>query len=303
MTTVKRRIRRPKKATKKVSKRTSKKRVTALKSKSNRHTRRNKSKHHGGVRERVSAKKALTAMRASPKPTSNTNVKRICRSSEENKMIISYINRLITEHVSKEDEDEDDDEGKLSEKPMASILRSLSRETTVNIIGTDEGTGMSYDDIFNRFKIWRKSEAARRRELRALQRAKKAGVSPSPMATSSSSMIKKTSNGPYVSDDAAYNAATTILSLQDEREIDKEIDDDAFNALRNEEECKEDYTEPTPTITTIPDGFTPVKKKKVPVSSIEFVKTPTALFGRPKKNDDDSDDGLENFMKDVEGYN
>jgi len=283
MTTVKRLIRRSKKATKKLLKRTSKKRVTALKSKSKRHTRRNKSKHHGGVRERSSAKN-----------TKSKGVERVCRQSESKAAIISYINNLMREHESRDVEVKRVVKERLSDKPMASIMRSLSGVSSAEIIGTHDGMGMSYDNIFNRFKIWRKSEAERRRELRV---SNKAGLAPRAISLSRSRKIKDKGND---SNDA-YNAAMTILSLQEEREIDKEIDDDA---LRDMQMC-EDYTDPPPTITTIPSGFTPVKKKEVSVSSIEPIvnnPTPSALFGRPKKDDDDSDGDLDNFMNDIEGY-
>jgi hypothetical protein len=282
MTSVKRVIRRSKKATKKLSKRRSKKRVTALKSKSKRHTRRNKSKHHGGVRERASAKN-----------TKSKGVERVCRQSESKAAIISYINNLMREHEPRDVEVKRVVKERLSDKPMASIMRSLSGVSSAEIIGTHDGMGMSYDNIFNRFNRWRASEAERRAELRA---SKRAGVSPRAMS-SSRSRKKDSSND----SDEAYSAAMTILSLQEEREIDKEIDDDA---LRDMQMC-EDYTDPPPTITTIPSGFTPVKKKEVSVSSIEPIvnnPTPSALFGRPKKNDDDSDGDLDNFMNDIEGY-
>lgn len=291
MTSVKRVIKRSKKATKKLSKRRSKKRVTALKSKSKRHTRRNKSKHHGGVGERASVKKAVTAMRASPNPTSNIEGKQ-CRKSESKAAIISYINRLIIEHEAAI-EVKGDRKELLSDKPMPSIMRSLSRLSVDDIIGSVEGTGMgmSYADILKRFKLWRNSEAERRRELRS---SKRAGVSPRATSSSRSRKTKDSSND----SDEAYNAAMTILSLQEEREIDTEIDDDA---LRDMQVC-EDYTDPPPTITTIPPGFTPVKKN-VSVSSIEPIVNnpkPSALFGRPKKNDDDSDADLDNFMNDID---
>jgi len=281
MTTVKRRIRKPTKATKKLSKRTSKKRVTALKSKSKRHTRRNKSKHHGGVGERASAKNIKSK-----------GVERVCRKSESNAAIISYINNLMREHEPRDVEVKRVVKERLSDKPMASIMRSLSGVSSAEIIGTLDGMGMSYDNIFNRFKRWRASEAERRRELRA---SKRAGLAPRATSSSRSRKIKDSSND----SDEAYNAAMTILSLQEEREIDTEIDDDA---LRDMQVC-EDYTDPPPTITTIPPGFTPEKKKDVSVSSIEpIVNNPSALFGRPKKNDDDSDGDLDNFMNDIEGY-
>ena len=282
MTTVKRRIRKPTKATKKLSKRTSKKRVTALKSKSKRHTRRNKSKHHGGVGERASAKNIKSK-----------GVERVCRKSESNAAIISYINNLMREHEPRDVEVKRVVKERLSDKPMASIMRSLSGVSSAEIIGTLDGMGMSYDNIFNRFKRWRASEAERRRELRASNRA---GLAPRATSSSRSRKIKDSSND----SDEAYNAAMTILSLQEEREIDTEIDDDA---LRDMQVC-EDYTDPPPTITTIPPGFTPVKKN-VSVSSIEPIvnnPAPSALFGRPKKNDDDSDGDLDNFMNDIEGY-
>ena len=277
MTTVKRRIRRPKKATKKVSKRTSKKRVSALKSKSNRHTRRNKSKHHGGVKKRDAAE--LTSLDNSK--VMSKRRKRICRTREDENNIKEYINTLIINHPQLKVMDEE----RLSDKPMPSILRSLTSISTVDIIGTPDQLGMNYDDVLQTFKTWRKLEATRRKELRHL---KKQGVS------SLNKEAKETIND----SDAVYNASMTILNIQEEREIDKEIDDDA---LRDMQECK-NYTDPPPTITIIPHGFTP-EKKKVTASSIEPIgKKPLALFGRPKKNDGDSDSDLDNFMNDVEGY-
>ena len=183
----------------------------------------------------------------------------------------------------------------LSNKPMPSIMRSLSGLSVDDIIGSDERTGMSYDDIFNIFNIWRKSEAARRRELRA---SKRAGVSPRAISSSRSRKIKDIGNDSV----DAYRAAMTILTLQDEIEIDKEIDDDA---LRNEEECKEDYIDPPPTITTIPDGFTPVKKNETKSSVPVPVPVPVDLFGRKNdgSDDDGSDDEFKDFMKNVESYN
>ena len=279
MTTVKRRSRPSKKSSKRRTKRISlksgrrrnrsaeqpdRRRNRTSSGRAKRHTKRNKSKQHGGVGERTTAKKAVSAMRATPtygEEVFNMKIgdvsdvkKRNCKSKL---LIKKHINAVIIQK-------RDDGTGGeyLSDKPIDSVARSLSKKPI------DEIESMDHDAIIEKYKEWRELEAGRRKTLR--QNKKQGIVEP---------MVPKMRMAPISSAEstAAHEAALAML------ELDKEIDADA---MREMQECKldesqdMDYLDPPPTITvdTIPPGFTPSKVKPVTDASINTKSNPKSLF-------------------------
>lgn len=233
-----------------------------------RHTKRNKSKQHGGVGERDATKRAISAMRAPPTYGEEVFKMRIGNVSDGRKgdcgtklLIKKHINAVIIQK-------RDDGTGGeyLSDKPIDSVVRSLSKTPLAEI------ESMNHDEIIGKYKEWRDLEADRRKTLR---KNKKQGIV-EPMKPKMRMVPISNSEST-----AAHAAALAML------ELDKEIDADA---MREMQECNLDesqdmnYTDPPPTITvdTIPSGFTPSKVKPVDDESIKT--NPKSLFDGPRSS-------------------